>query len=50
MYQRSKIQEESMHYEVLKHSGEYKVIGVNTFLSSKGSLTIIPKEVYSFND
>jgi methylmalonyl-CoA mutase len=45
MYQRSKIQEESMHYEMLKHSGEIPIIGVNTFLSSKGSHTIVPKEV-----
>ncbi len=45
MYQRSKIQEESMHYEMLKHSGEYPIVGVNTFLSSKGSPTIIPDEV-----
>ena len=30
-YQRSKIQEESMYYERLKHSGEYPIIGVNTF-------------------
>ena len=45
MYQRGKIQEESMHYEMLKHTGEYPIIGVNTFLSSKGSPTIVPKEV-----
>ncbi|MDH3711143.1 MAG: methylmalonyl-CoA mutase family protein [Cyclobacteriaceae bacterium] len=45
MYQRSKIQEESLHYETLKHSGAYPIIGVNTFLSSKGSPTIIPGEV-----
>jgi len=45
MYQRSKIQEESLYYETLKHTGEYPIIGVNTFLSSKGSPTIIPKEV-----
>ena len=45
MYQRSQIQEESLYYETLKHSGEYPIIGVNTFLSSKGSPTIIPKEV-----
>lgn len=45
MYQRSKIQEESMYYEHLKHSGEYPIIGVNTFLSSKGSPTIVPAEV-----
>ena len=45
MYQRSKIQEESLHYETLKHTGEYPIVGVNTFLSSKGSPTIIPQEV-----
>jgi len=45
MYQRSKIQEESLHYEMLKHTGEYPIVGVNTFLSSKGSPTVIPAEV-----
>ena len=45
MYQRSKIQEESLYYEPLKHTGEFPIIGVNTFLSSEGSPTIIPKEV-----
>jgi len=45
MYQRSKIQEESLYYETLKHTGEYPIIGVNTFLSSKGSPTVLPKEV-----
>lgn len=45
MYQRSKIQEESLYYETLKHTGEYPIIGVNTFLSSKGSPTIVPQEV-----
>lgn len=45
MYQRSKIQEESLYYETLKHTGEYPIIGVNTFLSSKGSPTILPAEV-----
>lgn len=45
MYQRSKIQEESLYYETLKHTGEYPIIGVNTFLSSKGSPTLIPQEV-----
>jgi len=45
MYQRNKIQEESMHYEMLKHTGELPIIGVNTFLSSKGSPTILPAEV-----
>jgi methylmalonyl-CoA mutase cobalamin-binding domain/chain len=45
MYQRSRIQEESLYYETLKHTGEFPIIGVNTFLSSKGSPTILPKEV-----
>lgn len=45
MYQRGKIQEESLYYETLKHTGEYPIIGVNTFLSSKGSPTVIPGEV-----
>ena len=45
MYQRSRIQEESLYYETLKHTGEYPIIGVNTFLSSKGSPTVLPKEV-----
>lgn len=45
MYQRSKIQEESLYYETLKHTGEFPIIGVNTFLSSKGSPTIVPAEV-----
>ncbi|MCF8405520.1 MAG: methylmalonyl-CoA mutase family protein [Bacteroidales bacterium] len=45
MYQRSKIQEESLYYEELKHSGKLPIMGVNTFLSSKGSPTILPGEV-----
>jgi methylmalonyl-CoA mutase len=45
MYQRNKIQEESLYYETLKHTGEYPIIGVNTFLSKNGSPTIIPAEV-----
>ncbi len=45
MYQRSKIQEESLYYETLKHTGELPIVGVNTFLSSKGSPTVIPGEV-----
>ena len=50
MYQRSRIQEESLHYETLKHTGEYEIVGVNTFLSSKGSPTIIPGEVIRATD
>jgi methylmalonyl-CoA mutase len=45
MYQRGKIQEESLHYEMLKHTGEYPIIGVNTFLSADGSPTLTPGEV-----
>ncbi|PQJ72164.1 methylmalonyl-CoA mutase family protein [Polaribacter butkevichii] len=45
MYQRSKIQEESLYYETLKHNGEFPIIGVNTFLSSKGSPTVQPAEI-----
>ncbi|MCA6361990.1 MAG: methylmalonyl-CoA mutase family protein [Bacteroidetes bacterium] len=45
MYQRGKIQEESLYYEMQKHTGEYPIIGVNTFLSAKGSPTIVPAEV-----
>jgi len=45
MYQRNKIQEESLYYESLKHSGELPIIGVNTFLNKKGSPTMLPGEV-----
>ena len=45
MYQRSKIQEESLYYETLKHNGKLPIMGVNTFLSSEGSKTVIPQEV-----
>ncbi|MFA6403860.1 MAG: methylmalonyl-CoA mutase family protein [Salinivirgaceae bacterium] len=44
-YQRSKIQEESLYYETLKNNGKLPIMGVNTFLSSKGSPTILPSEV-----
>jgi methylmalonyl-CoA mutase len=45
MYQRNKIQEESLYYEHQKHSGELPLMGVNTFLNKKGSPTILPTEV-----
>jgi methylmalonyl-CoA mutase len=45
MYQRGKIQEESLYYETLKHNGDYPIIGVNTFLNKNGSPTIIPGEI-----
>ncbi len=44
-YQRNKIQEESLHYETLKHTGQLPIIGVNTFLGKDGSPTDIPGEV-----
>lgn len=50
MYQRSKIQEESMYYEQKKINGELPLIGVNTFLSKTGSPTIIPEEVIRSTD
>jgi len=50
MYQRGKIQEESLYYETLKHDGKLPIIGVNTFLSSDGSPTIIPQEVIRSTD
>ena len=45
MYQRNKIQEESMTYESRKHNGELPIVGVNTFLKEGGSKTIIPNEI-----
>ncbi len=45
MYQRNKIQEESLYYEHQKHTGELPLIGVNTFLNKKGSPTLVPGEV-----
>lgn len=45
MYQRNKIQEESLHYEHLKHTGELPLVGVNTFLNKAGSPTVLPSEV-----
>jgi isobutyryl-CoA mutase len=45
MYQRSKIQEESLYYETMKHDGSLPLIGVNTFLDPKGSPTVQPPEV-----
>ncbi|MEX1369150.1 MAG: methylmalonyl-CoA mutase family protein, partial [Nannocystaceae bacterium] len=45
MYQRTKIQEESLYYESLKHSGKLPIIGVNTYLDPNGSPTVLPAEV-----
>ena len=49
MYQRTKIQEESLYYESLKHSGAMPIVGVNTFLGPEGSLTVTPGEVIRAN-
>lgn len=45
MYQRNKIQEESLYYEQQKHTGKYPIVGVNTFLNKQGSPTVVPGEV-----
>lgn len=50
MYQRSKIQEESMYYEMQKHTGALPIIGVNTYLDEKGSPTVLPAEVIRSTD
>jgi methylmalonyl-CoA mutase len=50
MYQRTKIQEESLHYETLKHTGELPIIGVNTYLDPQGSPTVLPREVIRSRD
>ncbi|MDI9364540.1 MAG: methylmalonyl-CoA mutase family protein [Flavobacterium sp.] len=50
MYQRNKIQEESMHYEMQKHTGQLPIVGVNTFLNKQGSPTILPSEVIRSTD
>jgi methylmalonyl-CoA mutase len=50
MYQRGRIQDESLHYETLKHTGELPIIGVNTFLDPKGSPTVLPPEVIRATD
>ncbi|MGI9153393.1 MAG: fused isobutyryl-CoA mutase/GTPase IcmF [Rubrivivax sp.] len=42
-YQRGKIQEESMHYEMLKHTGELPIIGVNTFRNPQGD--VVPESI-----
>ena len=42
-YQRGKIQEEALHYEMLKHTGEYPIVGVNTFRSPHGDA--VPQEI-----
>jgi methylmalonyl-CoA mutase len=50
MYQRTRIQEESMYYEGRKHTGELPIIGVNTYLDPDGSPTVLPNEVIRSTD
>jgi methylmalonyl-CoA mutase len=50
MYQRSKIQEESLKYEHMKDSGDLPIIGVNTFLSAEGSPFTRPTEIVRSTD
>ncbi|HVB02722.1 MAG TPA: methylmalonyl-CoA mutase family protein, partial [Chitinophagaceae bacterium] len=50
MYQRNKIQEESLYYETMKNSGELPIIGVNTFLGAGGSPTILPLGIIRSTD
>ena len=49
-YQRSKIQEESMHYEMLKHTGEYAIVGVNTLRNPQGDATPKALELARFTE
>ena len=50
MYQRGKIQEESIHYEMLKSTGELPIVGVNTFLGREGSPIAKPTGVMRSSD
>ena len=50
MYQRNKIQEESLYYETMKHNGELPIVGVNTFLNKSGSSVTLPLEVIRSTD
>jgi methylmalonyl-CoA mutase len=49
-YQRGKIQEESMHYEMLKHTGEYPIVGVNTFRNPHGDPVVDSLELARSTD
>ena len=50
MYQRTKIQEESLYYERMKESGELPIVGVNTFLSDDGSPFVVPETLVRSTD
>jgi methylmalonyl-CoA mutase len=49
-YQRGKIQDESMHYEMLKHTGELPIIGVNTFRNPHGDAVLDKLELARSTD
>jgi methylmalonyl-CoA mutase len=49
-YQRTKIQEESLYYEQKKESGEYPIVGVNSFLSKEGSPFVVPGQLVRSSD
>jgi isobutyryl-CoA mutase len=49
-YQRGKIQEESMHYEMQKHTGEYPIVGVNTFRNPHGDPVVDALELARSTD
>ena len=49
-YQRGKIQEESLHYETLKHTGEHPIVGVNTFLNPEPEAEVVPELQRSTED
>ena len=49
-YQRGKIQEESMHYEMQKHTGEYPIVGVNTFRNPHGDPVVDTLELARSTD
>jgi methylmalonyl-CoA mutase len=49
-YQRGKIQEESLHYEIRKHNGSYPIVGVNTFVDADAGAPPTPELVRSSED
>ncbi|CAK0768764.1 Isobutyryl-CoA mutase / P-loop GTPase [uncultured Gammaproteobacteria bacterium] len=49
-YQRGKIQDESLHYEMVKHNGDYPIIGVNTFLNANADAGMITPELQRSSD
>ncbi|MCB1309818.1 MAG: methylmalonyl-CoA mutase, partial [Leptospiraceae bacterium] len=50
MYQRARIQEESLHYEALKHSGELPIVGVNTYLNPNARESMVTELIRSSDE